>query len=530
MHKIIRHIFLLLALVSLSAAFLSFFFLERGALGASEEKYLEGVKSRVKNELEISQNELRSIVAILAQNTTTTFSDLRRPTKYPYYVFKNGELIFWSDHRFVPDYESIRQLTQTRLVGFEQGKYLVSKQPFSNFQDNFEVVSLINLYQFYKKENNYLQSGYNAELFSIDPEEISATPKVKTRNVLDNQFNFLFSITPPKFETYRNLTTPVNTIIWGVLSVIFLGIYVFQWVYRWSHQKHFERAFLLLTVYLLLLRVGMLYFGIPFLFSENDLFNPKFYVASPIAPSLGDLLLNCLVCFVLSLYLADFYFRSKTYTWLLNLPQQLKVVLSVVWVVLSSWVFYGAFSELKNIYEKSQFTLDITLSISFSGLKVVAICIFVLISSIYFLNVHLLASLFIRFNQNRWQGLGLFLVGLLVSGLSFWMVGVEWHWIYGVHIVYFLVLYFSRFPRILYTFRYRTTIYYFTGAFFWALVTTYVVYTEEEQKDITQKKIFGQQMIAQNDGFGEFLLDNARKTITQDADIRLTIVSDTDLS
>jgi hypothetical protein len=111
-----------------------------------------------------------------------------------------------------------------------------------------------------------------------------------------------------------------------------------------------------------------------------------------------------------------------------------------------------------------------------------------------------------------------------------WFVNVEIEWIFIIHAIYFLVLYFSRFPVFCILFRYRTTIYYFTGAFFWALITTYVVYTEEDQKDITNKKDFGQQIIAENDPFGEFLLDRAKESISKDPDIQNTFVSDTVLS
>jgi two-component system, NtrC family, nitrogen regulation sensor histidine kinase NtrY len=529
--KISRHIFAILAVVSLVLALLSFFFFERGALGASEEKYFSSVKERVRHELNISQRELENTMSLLSQNANTQFSDLRQLTKYPYYIYQNGRLVFWSDYRFIPDYESIRRISQTQLVSFEQGQFLVNRRQYIRLKDRIDVVSVVNLYTKYKNENNYLQSGYNTDLFTVDPQEISTRLGPIYSNVLDNDTRFLFSIVPPKFETYHNQTTPVNTVVWGVLCAVFLGIYFFRWIFSWSRARRYERAFALLAVYLLFLRLGMLYFGVPFLFYESDLFNPKFYASSPAAPSLGDLLLNCLVVFILVLYLADFYFRSKIYTILLHLSDSLKTILSVVFVLLSFWVFYGSFSELKNIYEKSQFTLDITLSISFSLLKIVCIIIFIFISSIYFLGTHLLVSLFIRFNpKSKVHGTLIFGVGSILFLIGLWLVNEEFEWIFGVHAIYFLVLYFSRFPRILYAFRYRTTIYYFTGAFFWALITTYVVYTEEDSKDITHKKEFGQQIIAENDPFGEFLLDRTKESISKDSDIQNTFLSDTVLS
>ena len=64
--KINRHIFAILAVVSLVLALMSFFFFERGALGASEEKYFSAVKERVKYELNISQRELGAVMQLLS--------------------------------------------------------------------------------------------------------------------------------------------------------------------------------------------------------------------------------------------------------------------------------------------------------------------------------------------------------------------------------------------------------------------------------------------------------------------------------
>ncbi|WP_428654736.1 sensor histidine kinase [Runella sp.] len=530
MQKISRHILVILASASLLLALLSFFFFERGALGAAEETYFSAVKERIRQELSVSQGELERITGLVSQNTNTQFSDLRQSTKYPYYVYQNGRLIFWSDYRFIPDYESIRKISETQMVTFDQSKYLVSRRQYTRPNGRIDIVSVINLYRYYKNENNYLQSGYNTNLFTVDPEQISTNVGPAYQNVLDNQNRFLFSIVPPKFESYRNQTTPVNTITWGVLAAVLFGIYIFKWVITLSRQKRYEQAFLLLTVYLFLLRAGMLYFGIPFLFSETDLFNPKFYASSPIAPSLGDLLLNCVVCFILSLYVADFYFRSKTYLFLVNTSKKVRPVLSFVFIALSFGVFYVSLLELTNIYEKSQFTLDITLSISFSILKIACLIIFILISSIYFLCTHLLVGLFIRLNPQKLFGVLTFAVSAIIITAVLFVLKTELKWIFGIHAIYFLLLYFSRFPRILYTFRYRTTIYYFMGAFFWAVVTTYVVYNEEEQKDITNKKEFGEKIIAENDDLGEYLLDRAKESISKDAEIQNSFISDTILS
>ena len=79
MQKKSKHIFLFLALVSLLAALLSYFYFERGALSASEEKYLSSIKERVKYELGWSNKELTDIAAALGKTPWQCFFAVRGP-------------------------------------------------------------------------------------------------------------------------------------------------------------------------------------------------------------------------------------------------------------------------------------------------------------------------------------------------------------------------------------------------------------------------------------------------------------------
>ncbi|TAG54887.1 MAG: hypothetical protein EAZ29_04170, partial [Runella slithyformis] len=76
MQKKRNHIFLFLALGSLIAALLSYFYFERGALGAPEEKYLSSIKERVKYELEWSNKELDDLTNTLGKTQKINFGDL----------------------------------------------------------------------------------------------------------------------------------------------------------------------------------------------------------------------------------------------------------------------------------------------------------------------------------------------------------------------------------------------------------------------------------------------------------------------
>ena len=529
MKRIERHIFLILAVLSVGLSILCYLILERDAPNATDEQYLNTVQERVKAEMSVSSKELRDVASLLNRKHNPTFAGLSLPTRYPYFVFRNGQLLFWSDHRFIPDYGRIASVTHPRLVDFEQGRYVVSHQRIAKRTERLDVFSLVNVYHSYQNNNAYLQSGYNTTLFALDPQAITEQRLSTFQAIYDNTPVFLFSVVPPKVDAYRNQSTPVNTVILASLGIIFLGLYVLQLIIQLRQRRKYERGFAWLAAYLLLLRAVMLYFGVPFLFIESDLFNPKFYASSVLVPSLGDLLLNVIVAVLLAFYWVNHYYRSQTYTILLQQPQWIRTLVSMGLVVLSYAVFTWCYDELNNIYEKSQFTLDITLNIRFSPLKLVCLLVFIAIAFIYFLLTHLLASLFLRYNRAGDTGRGLLLIvlGSGVAALLLFVFGQPLEPILLVNGLYFLLIYISRFPRTLYTFRYKTSIYLFLAAFVFAVTTAYVVYKQEIRKQLVYEREFGEQLLAENDEFGEFLMSKALESIRNDIGIVRALQTDT---
>ncbi|TAE25564.1 MAG: sensor histidine kinase [Cytophagales bacterium] len=523
MKQIGKHIFLILALLMVVFSVLCYVLLEQGAPGATDEQYLSAVRDRVRAELAISSAELNQVADKLQKTRTYSFNDLRQQTRYPYFVYRNGELLFWSDYRFVPEYRSISFVERPQLIDFEQGRYLISRRDVKKKGSELTVVSLINVYRQYKSPSSYLQSGYNTDLFAIDPQKITNAREPAYQNIYDPTAGFLFSVVPPRIDDYRNHSTPVNTVILGSLAILFLGLYVLISIGRLHQKRHYGRGFVLLVLYLVVMRGVMLYYGVPFLFYENDLFNPKFYASSILAPSLGDLLLNCLVVAILLLYLVFFYYRSRHYLRVVHWPVWTRWTLAVGCVVLSYVSCYACFVELNNIYEKSQFTLDITISIRFSGLKIACLTVFVLISLIYFLAIHLLASLFIRLINDLRMGFLALLIGTLLAGVALYTVDLLSEPIWVINGLFFLILYITRFPRTLYSFRYRTSIYLFFSALVCACITTYVVYRQEIRKDVIQKREYGSRLLAENDELGEFLLSRNSESIARDTELRTSL-------
>jgi len=218
-------------------------FLERDAPGATDEQYLAGVQERVKAELKVSAQELTLVTDRIRETKNYSFSNLTITSHYPYFIFKNGKLLFWSDHRFVPDYAPIASIAHPRLVDFDQGRYIVSRQKVKKDNQQYDIFSLVMVYRHYNNTNTYLQSGYNSEIFSLDPKSVSTQKGQFYQNIYDNSPVFLFSVVPPHIQAYRNHSTPVNTVILATLSVLFLGLYVIRLMVRFGRKRQYEYGF-----------------------------------------------------------------------------------------------------------------------------------------------------------------------------------------------------------------------------------------------------------------------------------------------
>jgi two-component system nitrogen regulation sensor histidine kinase NtrY len=525
MSSIKRHIFLILSLVFLGLSALNFWIFEKDAPGASEEYYISAIQNNIKKEIKHSKSELFEIASIIQATPVKSFANFETSPKsiYPYYVFKNGKVLYWSDHRYVPHYQDIASTNETKILNKETEKYIVNRVSFDKNSQHFEVFSLINIYRKFRNENEYLKSGYNNQIFYFEPREINIQPSIqKTFNITDDKNAFLFSVIPPQSEKLLKPTLPTNTLLLLGISVLFFGGYILVLIFRLWQKHQFGRAFLLLLTYLVFIRFVMLANSIPFVFYETDLFNPKFLPVSGLAPSLGDLLLNAFFIFLLIAYWVVTFYRSTIYYLLLKSSKNTQKIVSVGLVIASLLMAYLSYRNLCFIYEKSEFVLDFSLGISFSTLKIGTLLFYLILSINFFLAIHLFASIFLRLNKVFKAGFILWLLGFIIGIILFSFID-NLFLVYFVVGIYFLVIYAYKLPRFFYHFKYRTSLYFFTGAFVFALIGVKVIYTEENKKAIFDKKHFGERYLSENDLLGEGLLSKVIQTIQQDTSIQKAI-------
>jgi two-component system, NtrC family, nitrogen regulation sensor histidine kinase NtrY len=518
-----KHILFFLSALLFVIAFVSYTITDKGPISATEDNYLTSVQIKVQEEIRLSDADLGIIKIKL--NDGITFSKLSIATQHPYYIYKDTTLVYWSDHRFVPEYPAIIGNYKLKVFDLDAGKFIINKDVVTTDKGSFQIYSVINLYRKYNidTQNKYLQSGYNLDIFSVEPQGIGITNTANTlRNITSDKKEFLFSINPPKTDVLKNQSVPNNIILMGALGILLMGLYVLSRLKILQHSRNYELGFLLLAGYLILLRVVMLYYRIPFTFQESELFNSTFYAYNDLSPSLGDLLLNVLVYVILLLYIVTTYYRSKSYRTLVDSPR-LHLPISLLVMVLSGIAMIWIHSELNHIYTHSQYQLGFKLSVDFMDkpLKIACLVIFILLSAAYFLSLHFLSSIFIRLHRKQlFVGIGIIIIFSCINIAFCYFSDSCSAILMAINGLYFLILFISKFPRFLYNFRYHTSIYFFVGALASALIGTYVVYLQELQKDFELKQQFGKKHLSENDEFAEVMIDKAHEAISHDIELK----------
>ncbi len=517
-----KHLFLVLSLLALLVGGLLLLATERGPLSPTETQYLATVQQRVLDELRQSDADLLMVQARFSATGNPGFGQLRTPTRYPYFVFRDGRLVFWSGHRFVPDYPALTGTSWPRTLTLSGSQFLANRRILRLRPVRVEVVALIPLRLIYPVENPPPGAGYNAALFGLAPKALRLTPGERPYNVYvtpnAGSEIFLFSIQTPDYERIGNRSLPSRVLVFWVLAVVLLGGYVGRWLWVWGRQRRYEAGLGLLAAYVVGVRALMLYYRVPFAFQETEVFNQAFYAAPVLAPSLGDLVLNLLVSVALLLYVTNFYFRSWWYRRLIAARPAVQAALSVAFVLGSFWMYQEMLEGLNRLYTHSGHLLDLKLSLDFyrQPLRLATLGVFVLLSAQYFLAVHVLVGLFIRLNPRRRQGLVRLMAGAALGAALWWLTTDLTPGLLALHGLYFMGLYLSRLPYSLYSFRYQTSIYFFTGAVVCALLGAYVVFQQEVNQDFRNKQRYGKELLGENDGSSERLFDQMNRQIRQD--------------
>jgi two-component system nitrogen regulation sensor histidine kinase NtrY len=423
----------------------------------------EAIVSRLSEELAENTGAIEQLKETLMQSQNPSFGDLLIDTKYPYYIFSNRIIIFWSRSDYTPVYRDISGDFLLGYVETERGKFIAQKETFVHELRKYEIVFMVPLVQEFSLVNEYLKNTYNEDLFTDVNFELTPAPMDETYEGIQIDDRKLFFI---HFgTTYTNSGAFERNTLLLLLLIALISLLVFirkTLTYFTKKEKPFQ-GLLILVSSLIAIRGTMLLTQFPFDFTSIDIFNPLHYGSTVINPSLGDLFLNLLSLLFIGLYVFNNFLKPGTFRNVLRQSRLNKVLISIAAFFFSFFWLGVHHQTMRTLNFDSQWSMDITQKFEFELLKFFGYGLFFISAIIYFLFSHVCFRLF---NQINTKSNRAFLISLLGGLLLFAGFAATMKWDYEivviVNILFFFVIRAFRLHRYLGRLQYLTFIYFFS--------------------------------------------------------------------
>lgn len=494
---------------------------------SSQEQYISKVNQNLNEEFEIAHQSLSDFKQqIFAQNRdSVSFQNINYTGKYPVFVYKNDQLIYWSDYKYALSADMLTGKFIEFVTEGKNGIFGVVKG-LARTHERYTLAIVVPIYQYYKIDNQYLKKSiYNTDIFPDDKTSVSLNTS-EGMSIRATDGRYLFSVAFPENYTYSAIISQKDLLLITSLLVVFFAlIQVRINLINYLKEGKIIEGLIWLAVSSVSIRLMMLFFNAPAGLTKYDLFNAKVYASSVISPSLGDLFLNVLLLFIVISYIYIHHHKIFRYN---SFPLFSTVKKNIFTVIAFSCTFLALHLQyiiLETIYFNSQIRLDISSDLNYGILKVSCFIIFLVTSFIYFFVCHIASHQIFLFHQKRNQTA----VNLLVSTSIYLCISLFLSYfspiVLVINLCYISAIIFLRLFRNIRSLSYSNYIYLFLSVFISALLGAYSNYIFEGRMDIANKENFASRILVGNDKLGEFLLRETIKKVQEDQIISTRMLS-----
>jgi two-component system nitrogen regulation sensor histidine kinase NtrY len=470
------------------------------------------IAADIQQELKIIDSEIPEVLANIDSPSVITHD-----FSYPFFIYDHDSLVYWSDNHYVPSGASVADTFEVKFMRAGNESFLLKKTQTDNKR---YVVSLITLHREYIINNDYLNPEWNTKIFP------QGNVRLLEYNVSNGipicvQNNCLFRVMfLPGVYPFHEKTKIVACVLFTASLIVFLA-----WLYNrlaGVGLQYPELKLLFLYLGIFALRLAMTELNFPSVFIHTALFDPQVFAFSDLSASLGDLLLNTLAVLALCYYVFKNYFRFRFLKYRTH-----KVLSWVIMVFAALCVLFAGlfpFIVIQTIYNNSSLVLDISQSLHFTGLRIVAIVIVLLSGLCAFLFSHAFIRI-LASEKKSIRALGAFVIGIVI------FIGINEYTgqPYGSSLImtclYFALVYFLKLYSSLTRLSYTTFTYLFICIFSLSANAAYGVQRFSEKEKIESQFRFANNFLIDRDYFGEYLLHEASIKIANDAFTQSRITS-----
>ncbi len=478
---------------------------------ASVQTTAEKLTLNLNQELVIVDNQAADILKDFKEQVSR---DIRGDSRYSFFVYDQQQILSWSDNVFVPSQASVTDNFELKLLKAGNGDYLAKKWEINNTQF---LVAIIPLYRKFNITNTYISTWWNKQVFpsgNISILEPNATLGVSI--CIEDQCPFKISFLQGSLPQHENAKLIAAILIF--ISIVLITILLFRIVKRLQYP---ELGFVMLYGYFHGLRIVMIRLNFPHSLFPSDLFNPQIFASSALNASLGDLLLNEIAILVLCFYLfrnfhrfriSHYIYRKNFVAWILSIFAGMCILFAVLF----------PFVSIQTLYNNSAIILDISQSVEFDHIRVVAMVVVLISGLCSFLFAHTFIRLLIG-DGERLRIVAAFLLAMIIFAvinlltrqpfISSLLLGSGY-----TFLVYVLRLY-AGLKRL----TFATFSYLFIAIFFLSANGAHAIQYFSRQEKIESQFRFADNFLIDRDIFGEYLLDATAKKVESDAFIQTRI-------
>jgi len=221
------------------------------------------------------------------------FKKLFREEQIALFVFRNDELILWTDNTIPP--ESARRVATlgTEIHHFENGWYRLIY--FTNGID--EYISAILISRTFPYHNEYLISGFTDDFKQDNVEAIHLSGDSGRVKLKADHQNFYISFSDQESQSKK------KALFFALTALIGGGLILFSILSAYRAESRNRKKYILFPVLVLVL-TALRYFSLkadwPSATASLAAFDPVLYASSSISPTFVDYLINVLLVFILS--------------------------------------------------------------------------------------------------------------------------------------------------------------------------------------------------------------------------------------
>ncbi len=478
------------------------------------------VVTNIETDLQILSKEIESNFRIIESNNKPLSNlSLSSPTNVSYFKLLDGKLISWSGFEY--DIPVVRnQKGNSDFVSFENSKgvFLLKSHVTS---DGFELIALVVIHRTYSIENKFLNEDIEKDFIGKYKVKSFILGQVDTKPILNSSKQVLFHVSS---SDQSNGKSSIYWFRWLLVTVgfsfILMGFYL---VFKDFEEKgYYILNFIVLSVFLIVLRFIILNSGFPNSLVEVEWFKSTYFASSFWFPSFGDFVINLVLVLILGFYFFLRLDNVKTFIQFFGSRKSLGIPLITLAIVLLGIILYLYYWGIFVLHKDAQWNFDISKSVELNYYTISYLLIFVFLSIIAFLFsyfvIRIASFICARLNVSKLK----LLLTSLVLVFSNLIMGIPWEVIVVFYIYVFVAVYFKLYSR-LRDFNFKSYLFLVLSAFSFSLIAAFILIQHTSISEEVNKKKFATKILDNSDLELEYLLGNISTRLKSDSIVLKTL-------